>query len=229
MRSEITASSANKLANKLANLPICQFANLIDQAQHVLFVLIFHPKGDGAAAMAVAAATVANGLRSEVSRIATLDTLDDLPPPIPSPVVLAAAPALVDAMAMETARASLDRCGLLLARLLDEAAPDPAALYGAALGGDRLAALFAPALLVEAVQRALEAGQPLTRDDAMSAACLTAIYGPAYVRGYTAPEAAAGRTMSEYMGIVSCLVHSLTTSSFPAWRSPWVALSARSG
>ena len=189
MRSEITASSANKLANKLANLPICQFANLIDQAQHVLFVLIFHPKGDGAAAMAVAAATVANGLRSEVSRIATLDTLDDLPPPIPSPVVLAAAPALVDAMAMETARASLDRCGLLLARLLDEAAPEPAGLYGAAFEGERFASFYATGMLVEAFQ---SPEQPLTREDAGSYVCWFARDNPATVRGLTAPFAAAG-------------------------------------
>ena len=101
--------------------------------------------------MAVTAATVADALRSQATRIATLNTLEGLPPPIPSPVVLAAAPALVDAMATETERATFDRCGLMLTRLLDEAAPDPAAVYGAALGGDRLAVLFAPALLVEAV------------------------------------------------------------------------------
>ena len=127
-------------------------------------------------------------------------------------MALAAVPALVDAMATETDRASLDRCGLLLTRLLDEAAPDPAALYGAALGGDRLAVLFAPALLVEAVQRALSSGQPLTSEDAMSYACLGAREAPVRVRGFTAPEAAAGRTTMEYLGFVSCGAHSLSAS-----------------
>ena len=162
--------------------------------------------------MAASATSVAEALRSEATRVATLDALEALPPPIPDAVALAAAPALVDAMATETERASLDRCGLLLGRLLDEAAPDPAAVYGAAMGGDRVEALLASALVVEAVQRALSAGQPLTREDAMSYACLCAREAPAVVRGYTAPEAAAGRTGMEYMGIVSCLTSSVSAS-----------------
>ena len=154
--------------------------------------------------MDLAAGTVADGLRSETTRAATLDALEALAPPISSPVALAAAPALVDVIATETERASFDRCGLLLTRLLDEAAPDPAAVYGAAFGSKRLAALYAPALLVEAVQRALSAGQPLTRADARSYACLMAWDGPTAVRGYRVPCAAAGRTAMEFAGIVSC-------------------------
>ena len=87
--------------------------------------------------MDVSAATVAESLRSEATRIATLDALEALAPPIPSAVALAAAPALVDAMATEKERAAFDRCGLLLGRLHAEAAPEPAAVFGAALvGGD---------------------------------------------------------------------------------------------
>ena len=168
--------------------------------------------GGGAAAMAVSAATVADGLRSEVTLIATLDTLEALAPPVPSTVALAAAPVLVDVIATETERASYNRCGLMRGRLLDEAAPDPAAVYGAATTGELMKMLFAPALLVEAVQRALSSGQPLTSEDAMSYACLGAREAPVRVRGFTAPEAAAGRTTMEYLGFVSCGAHSLSAS-----------------
>ena len=145
--------------------------------------------------MSLAAETVADRLRSEATRTAALDALEALAPPIPGAVALNAAPALHDAMATETERASYDRCGLLLGQVLDEAAPNPAAVFGAATGGSRLAAFFAPALLVEAVQ-------PLTRADAHSYACLWAHEVPAFVRGYTAPQAAAGRTVTEMFGIV---------------------------
>ena len=170
--------------------------------------------------MAVTVATVADGLRSAATRVAALDVLDALAPPIPSAVALTAAPALVDTMATETERASFDRCGLMLARLLTEAAPDPAAVYGAATGGERLATIFAPALLVEAVQRA-SSGQPLTREDAWSYACPFARDPPAWGRGCTAPEAAAGRTVTEYWGTVS-----LTRPLFLPRAHPVVALSA---
>ena len=200
-------------SNKLANLPICQFARCVQLCRSInrssaaciqFFYAHFPSKGDGAAAMAVTTATVADGLRSHATHIATLDALEALATPIASAVALAAAPALVDAMATETVRAAFDRCGLMLTRLLDEAVPDPAAVYGAATGGERLAALFTPALLVEALQRASSSGQPLTREDAMSYACLCASReAPAVVRGYTAPEVAAGRTVREYWSIVS--------------------------
>jgi hypothetical protein len=106
----------------------------------------------------------------------------------------------------------LDRCGLLLARLLAEAAPDPSAVYGAALGGERLAACYAPHLLVAATQRALGNGsgeggqQPLGREDAYSFACMHAWVPPAYARGVTAPEAAAGRTAMEFLRTVRSLL-----------------------
>ena len=181
--------------------------------------------------MAVSAAAVADALRSEATRIATLDALEALAPPIPSAVVLAVAPALVEAMATEKERAAFDRCGLLLARLLAEAAPDPAAVYGAALvGGERLAAFFAPALLVEAVQRASSSsGQPLTVEDARSYACLLAREGPAVVRGFTAPHAAAGRTVKAWLVIVRCLAHRFRFSFLLPSTHTAFALSARSG
>jgi hypothetical protein len=94
--------------------------------------------------------TIAERLRAEDTRAATLQALDALPPPCPPELALAAAPALVDVAAATEDREVLDQCGLLVARLLAEAAPDPSALYGAALGGQRLAAYFTSRLLVEA-------------------------------------------------------------------------------
>ena len=155
--------------------------------------------------MDVSAATVAESLRSEATCIATLDALEALEAPIPSAVALAAAPALVDGLATEKERAAFDRCGLLLARLLAEVAPEPAAVYGAAYGGDRLAASLTPAMLTEVVQRASSAGEPLAREDARSYACLLAWSGPHAVRGWTVPAAAAGYTVMEHMSIVRFL------------------------
>ena len=99
--------------------------------------------------------TLAERLRAEDTRAAALQALDKLPTPCPPELALAAAPALVDVAAATEDRGVLDRCGLLLARLLAEALPDPRTVYGAALGGERLAACLAPRLLVEATQRAL--------------------------------------------------------------------------
>ena len=150
--------------------------------------------------MDVSAATVAESLRSEATRIATLDALEALAPPIPSAVALAAAPALVDVLATEKERAAFDRCGLLLARLLAEAAPEPAPVFGTALGGGRFAAILTASLVAEAVQRAASSsGQPLTVEDARSYECLNAYHGPSFVRGMTAPFAAAGYTVMESM------------------------------
>jgi len=153
------------------------------------------------------AAAVADALRSPRTRDAALGALEALPPPIAADVALAAAPALADVVAAageESERAALDRAALLVARLLAEAAPDPAPVYGAAFGGERYAAYLAPRLVVEAAQRALgEGGAPLARADASSYACLHAYLAPACARGYTAPNLAAGRTELEMFGIVS--------------------------
>ena len=158
--------------------------------------------------------TLAERLRADDTRAAALQALDKLPTPCPPELALAAAPALVDVAAATEDREVLDRCGLLLARLLAEVLPDPRAVYGAALGGERLAACFAPRLLVQATQRALgngsgEGGQePLGREDAYSFACMYAWMQPGYVRGITAPEAAAGRTLMEFFRTVRSLVPS---------------------
>ena len=99
-----------------------------------------------------------------------------------------------------------DRSTLLLGRLMKEAAPDPSAVYGAAFGGERLAAFFAPRLLVEAMQRASGAGGTdgggLTREDAHSVACWAAWEAPSIARGYSALAAAAGRTMLGWLDTV---------------------------
>jgi hypothetical protein len=178
--------------------------------------------------MDVPAATVADTIRSEATRIATLDALEVLAPPIPSAVALAVAPALVEAMATEKERAAFDRCGLLLARLAAEALPEPAAVYGAAMAGERWAMSLSPALIAEAVQRA-SSGQPLTREDARSYACLGAKEGPFCVRGITAPSAAAGCTAMEWVTTVRFIPQFLRLAPVAAFRSPAFALPARSG
>ena len=158
--------------------------------------------------------TLAERLRAQDTRAAALQALDKLPPPCPPELALAAAPALVDVAAATEDREVLDRCGLLLARLLAEALPDPSAVYGAALGGERLAAWHAPHLLVAATQRALGNGsgeggqQPLGREDAYSFACMHVWIQPGWARGATAPEAAAGRTVMEYFRTVRALLPS---------------------
>ena len=158
--------------------------------------------------------TLAERLRADDTRAAALQALDKLPTPCPPELALAAAPALVDVATATEDREVLDRCGLLLARLLAEALPDPSVVYGAALGGERFAACYAPHLLVAATQRALGNGsgeggqQPLGREDAYSFACMQAWQQPGWVRGITAPEAAAGRTVMEYLRTVRALVPS---------------------
>jgi hypothetical protein len=178
-----------------------------------------------AVAMAMAASdllpdTVAERLRAEDTRAAALQALDALPTPCPPELALAAAPALVDVAVATEDREVLDRCGLLVTRLLAEAAPDPSAVYVAALGGERLAAYLAPRLLVEATQRALGNGsgeggrQPLGREDAYSFACMCAWMPPSFVRGMTSPEAAAGRTVMEFLRTVRALFPHCSASSF---------------
>ena len=157
---------------------------------------------------AIADTTVAESLRAEATRNTTLDALEALTVPISNDVARAAAPALVDVACGPASRMDVDRSALLLARLLAEAAPDPTPLYGAAFGGKRrLAAIFAPRLMVEAAQRALasaaEGGHPLTSEDARSYACLYAHMPPAWARGYTAPLVASGLKPMDLFGVVS--------------------------
>ena len=163
-------------------------------------------------AMAVAGAelmpdTVAERLREDDTRAATLQALEALPAPVARELALAVAPALVDVTARTENRAVLNQCALLLGRLMVEAAPDPSGIYSSAFSGDRLAAYNAPRMIVKAAQRALEThgtdgAQPLTREDAYSCACLRAFYCPSAVRGITVPEIAAGRDGLKYLQVV---------------------------
>ena len=94
-----------------------------------------------------------------------------------------------------------DRIGLLLARLAAEASDDPSAVYGAALGEGRLAAHYRSkgSVLAQALQKPVS---ELTRADAMSFACSRAWAPPSFVKGVTAPMAAAGfANTAEYFKI----------------------------
>lgn len=151
---------------------------------------------------------VAEHLRANDTRASMLEALEALPPPVPREMALAAAPSLVDVAVATEDRRVLEQCGLLLARLIAEAAPDPSDVYGAAFGGERFAAYLAPRLIVKVTKRALGTGsregdqQLMTREDAYSFACLQAWAPPAVITGMTAPEVAAGRTVMESMRIV---------------------------
>eukprot|EP01043_Picozoa_sp_COSAG02_P058060 COSAG02_NODE_7161_length_3146_cov_5.991371_5_plen_186_part_00 len=161
-----------------------------------------------AKAPALAPDTVAEELRADDTRGRTLDALDKMPPPIPSELALVVGPALVDVYGATESWEEFNRCTLLAARLLAEAAPDPSPVVGVLYAGERLAKGLGPRLLADAVQRAL-GGQPLTREDAYSFACHRAVEGPFHVRGFKAPAAAAGRTAMEFVGIVrksTCLL-----------------------
>ena len=177
------------------------------------------------APLVVSADAVAESLVAEATRAATLDHLEALAAPIPSAVAVAAAPALADVLAAEnTDRATFDRSALLLARLVVEAAPEPAPVFGAAFSGGRLVAFVARGLVAEALQRALSAAQPLTREDARSYACQCALHGPSYVRGGQAPIEAAGHTVVEYMFTVSFLACPLPRRPLCVSHLPWPSL-----
>lgn len=152
----------------------------------------------------LAAATVAHRLLDDATRATTLESLEAHPTALPRDVALAAAPGVVDIVSSTAERSIFDRSGLILGRLIAEAMPDVAAVWGCAFGGKRLAKYWAAPLVTDAIQRALspEDGQPLMLEDARSYACLCSCESPGYVRGHTVPEKAAGRTALEYMEIV---------------------------
>ena len=145
---------------------------------------------------ALAADTVASLLRDGATRTATLDAFEQHEgTPIDRVVALAAAPALYDVLAMdatEVGRDDFDRAGLALARLAAEASDDSSAVYGAAIGEGRLAALYRSKSSVLAQAVGKPAASELTRADARSFACAGALDPPAFVRGTTKPFAAAG-------------------------------------
>jgi hypothetical protein len=141
--------------------------------------------------------TVATRLR--VEPVPTLEALEDTP--ISRDVALAAAPGLVDLCCVTEEREVFERSTLALAHLLADAAPAPAAVYGAAFADERWEAYYGSRWAVAAAGGSSE--KPLTREDAISYACLNALEGPARVRGYTAPETAAGRTVGDGHKLVS--------------------------
>lgn len=162
------------------------------------------------AAGALAAETIAESLCDDATRATTLYALETMPAPIPRELAVAAASALVDVAAGTKHGETFDRCALLVARLLAEAAPDPSVIYAAAFGGDRWMAFCASQSIMESAQRALGTGiaekaettGTLTREDAYSNACFRAFEGPSFVRGATVPIAAAERTVMEDLKIV---------------------------
>lgn len=149
--------------------------------------------------------TVAQHLRADDTRGATLQALEAVQSPIPPELALAAAPALTEVAATTEDRKALERCGLMVARLLAEFMAEQSAMYSAACGGERLAGYFAPRLIMKATKQALlrsrEGGQQLwAREDAYSFACLQAFFAPLLVRGL--PEENR-RTKQEFLHIVS--------------------------
>ena len=147
----------------------------------------------------VAAGAVARLLRDRATRAATLDALERHEfGAIDRAVSLAAAPALVELLAADSAevnREAFDRVGLLVGRLLAEEAPEDLAatnpMYGAAYGEGRYAALLRSEGSV--VGRAWRTpASELTRADARSWACMQAWVPPSGARGCTKNNAAAG-------------------------------------
>jgi len=149
----------------------------------------------------ISADTVGRLLRDSATRTVTLDA-PEVGHPMAAPLALAAAPALAELLSLDAAeveRATFDRVGLLLARLMAEAADDPAARWGAAWGGGRFAAMIRCDcnVVAKAIDRTPEG--ELTRDDAQSLACLYANYAPAAVRGWDKPVVAAGMSACQEM------------------------------
>ena len=138
------------------------------------------------------AASVAQLLRERETRCTTLEALEACSGTIDSAVALAAAPALVELLAAsadDVKQEQFERVGLLLNRLLMEASDDPSAVFGAAYGEGRMAALLRSRDNIAA--RALrKPADELTAADARSIVFHDVFNGPAGVRGWTKPYAA---------------------------------------
>lgn len=148
--------------------------------------------------MALDPATVANLLADSSTRIAALDALEAHGGPHPTPLAVAAAPALTDVLCLDAAEVDhvlFQRVGLLRARLLADAPPDDVpAIYGAMVGGGRFAkSLNAPSNVI-ARMFTKPVGE-LNSTDALSYACAGEATSPTRdVRGWTVCIAAAGFT-----------------------------------
>ena len=153
----------------------------------------------------VAAGAVARLLRDRATRAATLDALEGHEgAAIDRAVSLAAAPALVELLAADVAevnREAFDRAGLLVGRLFADAPDDVPAMFGAAYGEGRYAALLRSEGSV--VERAWRTpASELTRADARSWACMQAWVSYSAARGCTKSYAAAGfATTMEYFAL----------------------------
>jgi hypothetical protein len=155
-------------------------------------------------APALTADAVATLLRGCDTRAATLEALEAHPKPIPTPLSIAAAPALGELLAAsssEVGREQFDRIGLLLGRLMTEASDDPAPVVGAAFGDGRLAAASDAQDNVLVCSLRKPAAE-LTLEDAHSYACYYATFGPASARGWTKGAAAAGLTGKQWMNLL---------------------------
>ncbi len=138
-----------------------------------------------AAVPALQGKTVAALLRHPDTREATLSGLEQHATPIDLVVSLAAAPALLELMALdisEIVQEQWHRACLLLARLIADADEDSATVYGAAFGGGRLIALYRSE--GNPLGRALrKLPDELTLEDARCFANAFAYTAPAHSRG----------------------------------------------
>jgi hypothetical protein len=143
----------------------------------------------------LAANTVASLLRDGATRAVTLDALEQHQAgTIDRAVSLAAAPVLYDLLAedaTEVVREDFDRIGLLVARLAAEALDNVSAVFAAAYGDGRYAAVLRStgSVLAQALRKPTS---ELTQADARSFACSSAVWGPAVIQGLTEPLATAG-------------------------------------
>jgi hypothetical protein len=153
----------------------------------------------------LAAETVAERLHDRAARSAALTALERHATSIPTAVSLAAAPALLELMAMDAAeveRDAYDRTGLLLARLHAEALPDGvSAVYGAAFGEGIYERLWNADSVLNTALR--QPAAELTRADAVSYACSLAHEPTLGARGYSEACRAAGYTTAgEWIGLL---------------------------
>jgi len=154
--------------------------------------------------MALEPTTVAGLLTDSSTRIAALGALEAHNDPHPTPLAVAAMPALMDVLCLdaeEVDHALFQRVGLLLALLVDEAS-DSAALWGAANSDGRYSKLFrAPNVVRQLLSKPVA---ELDQRDAMSyAACGEQVtwYAATVRREWAATTEAAGLGLMEWLGI----------------------------
>eukprot|EP01046_Picozoa_sp_COSAG06_P024022 COSAG06_NODE_1936_length_8030_cov_4.318245_10_plen_219_part_00 len=143
---------------------------------------------------AIDADTVATLLQDAATRTTTLEVLERHRAAVDRAVAVAAAPVVAELLAAdatEVGRDEFDRLGLLLARLAADTIDDPSAVFGAAYGEGRYAAILRSkgSVLAQALRKP---ASEVTRVDARSFACSAAIMMPVLVKGLAKPLAAAG-------------------------------------